>query len=60
MLAMCTWYIGEVHGVTGINQVNKNIKFWSVILGFILLALAMQTISMGTMDRSWHGRQCAN
>jgi paired small multidrug resistance pump len=54
--------IGEVLGVTGINQVNKKKNLWSFTLlvggftvSFIFLAMAMQSISMGTAYAVWTG-----
>jgi paired small multidrug resistance pump len=54
--------VGEVLGVTGINQVNRKKNLWSLTLliggftmSFLFLALAMQTLSMGTAYAVWTG-----
>ena len=54
--------VGEVLGVMGINQVNKKKNLWSFALliggftmSFVFLAMAMQTISMGTAYAIWTG-----
>ncbi|WP_047983713.1 DMT family transporter [Ornithinibacillus californiensis] len=54
--------VGEVLGVTGISQVNKKKSIGSYglliggfVLSFVLLTIAMQTISMGTAYAVWAG-----
>ncbi|WP_026907041.1 DMT family transporter [Paucisalibacillus globulus] len=54
--------VGEVLGVTGINQVNRKKNLWSFTLliggftmSFLFLALAMQNLSMGTAYAVWTG-----
>ncbi|MEN2465587.1 SMR family transporter [Ornithinibacillus sp. FSL M8-0202] len=54
--------VGEVVGVTGISQVNKkkSVASFSILIGgfslsFIFLAIAMQSISMGTAYAIWTG-----